>query len=563
MAEAAQSSCCFGLPFRRKRKESYVGSTVPIREQDSIIVRYFKSSSASEDQVSAFANLPISRKLMAAFAAVVAVILASSAIVYDRLRVIELAKNSRVHTTDILETLQQAMDAMVDQETGVRGYLIAGEEKFLEPYHNGSNAFTAAIQKAKDLTRDNPTQQGRLDELNELAKNWRAIAEREIALMAKPETREEARALESSTAGKTGMDRIRAKVNEINGVERDLLAKREAVQKQAFVTAYTMTIIGGIASLIIAMLMGVLLTRGIAVPIARMTRAMTALAKGDTTVEVPGINRRDEIGAMATAAQIFKDNMIERQRAQAELARVGRLTTMGELVASIAHEINQPLAAILANGEAGLRWLNRAEPALDEVRDAMSRMTQDSRRAAKMIENLRALAKKSEPQSLRFNLNNAIEEVLLLTRSELMQHDVALQTDLSAADRIVLGDRVQLQQVVLNLIMNGIEAMSAVMGRAKVLTISSERVKSGGVLVAVKDTGEGIDPETADRIFESFFTTKPNGMGMGLSICRSIIEAHGERFWASPNTPHGAIFQFTLSADGRELSASSQATFSS
>jgi len=324
-----------------------------------------------------------------------------------------------------------------------------------------------------------------------------------------------------------------------------------------------MTIFGGLASLIVAILMGMLLTRGIAVPIARMTRAMTALAKGDTTVEVPGINRRDEIGAMATATEIFKDNLIERQRAQVELARVGRLTTMGELVASIAHEINQPLAAILANSEAGLRWLKRDEPDLDEVRDAMSRITQDSRRAAKMIENLRALAKKSEPQSVRFDLNSAIEEVLLLTRSELIQQDVALRTDLSAADRMVLGDRVQLQQVMLNLIMNGIEAMSTVMGRAKLLTISSERVDSGGVLVAVKDTGEGIAPETADRIFESFFTTKPNGLGMGLSICRSIIEAHGERFWASPNIPHGAIFQFTLPADGTELSASNQATFAS
>ena len=265
---------------------------------------------------------------------------------------------------------------------------------------------------------------------------------------------------------------------------------------------------------------------------------------------------------MATAAEIFKDNMIEHQRAQAELARVGRLTTMGELVASIAHEINQPLAAILANGEAGLRWLNRDEPDLDEVRDAVSRITQDSRRAAKMIENLRALAKKSEPQSARFDINSAIQEVLLLTRSELMQHDVVLHTDLSAADRMVLGDRVQLQQVMLNLIMNGIEAMSAVIDRPKVLTISSVHVESGGVLVAVKDTGEGIDPETADRIFESFFTTKPNGMGMGLSICRSIIEAHGERFWASHNTPHGAIFQFTLPA-GSEPPAPNQATFCS
>jgi signal transduction histidine kinase len=499
---------------------------------------------------------------MAAFAAVVAIILVSSAIVYDRLRVIELAKNSRIHTTDILETLQRAMDAMVDQETGVRGYLITGDEKFLQPYHEGSNAFTAAIRKAKDLIRDNPAQQNRLNELNELAKNWRGIAEREIALIAKPETREDARALEGSTAGKTAMDLIRAKVDEIDEVERGLLSKREAVQKQAFATAYTMTILGGVASLIIAALMGVLLMRGIAVPIARMTGAMTALAKGDTTVNVPGVGRGDEIGAMATAAQIFKDNMIERQAAQAELARVGRLTTMGELVASIAHEINQPLAAILANGDAGMRWLNRDEPDLDEVRDAVSRITQDATRAGKMIENLRALAKKSEPQFARLDINAAIQEILMLTRSELARHNVVLHTDLSAEDRMVFGDRVLLQQVMLNLIMNGIEAMNAVIDRPKVLTISSERVESTGVLVAVKDTGAGIDPATAERIFESFFTTKPNGMGMGLSICRSIIEAHGEHFWTSPNMPHGAIFQFTLPADGRESSAPTQATSS-
>jgi signal transduction histidine kinase len=144
----------------------------------------------------------------------------------------------------------------------------------------------------------------------------------------------------------------------------------------------------------------------------------------------------------------------------------------------------------------------------------------------------------------------------LLTRTELVQHNVALHTDLSTSDRTVFGDRVQLQQVMLNLIMNGIEAMNAVMDRPKVLTISSHRVESGGgMLVAVKDTGAGIDPSIADRIFESLFTTKPSGMGMGLSICRSIIKAHGGGFWASPNTPHGAIFQFTLPTDRRESPA--------
>jgi signal transduction histidine kinase len=510
--------------------------------------------------VSAFANLPISRKLMATFTAVIVVILASSAIVYDRLLAIEWTKNWRVHTTNVLETLHSSMDAMVDQETGVRGYLITGDERFLEPYHRGGNAYTAAIQKIRDLTADNPAQQSRLDELNELAKNWRSgFAERAIALMAKSETRENARALEGSTAGKTAMDLIRHKVDEIDRVERDLLAKRDAVQQQAFATAYTVTIFGGVATLIIATLMGVLLTRSIAAPITRMTSTMTTLAKGDTTVAVPMVSRSDEIGAMAAAAEIFKDNMIERQRAQAELARVGRLTTMGELVASIAHEINQPLAAILMNSDACLRWLNRDEPDLDEARDAVSSITRDGRRTAAVIENLRAMARKSDPQFARLDINSTIQDILVLTRSELTRHNVVVRADLSTGDRTVFADRVQMQQVVLNLIMNGSEAMSAVRDRPKVLTISSERVESGDVLVAVKDTGAGIDPAIADRIFESLFTTKPNGMGMGLSICRSIIEAHGGRFWTSPNTPHGAIFQFTIPGDGREPPTPKQA----
>jgi len=238
---------------------------------------------------------------------------------------------------------------------------------------------------------------------------------------------------------------------------------------------------------------------------------------------------------------------------------VGRLTTMGELVASIAHEINQPLAAIVMNGDASLRWLSREEPDLDEARDAVASITRDGRRAAEVIENLRAMARKSEPQLARLDINSAIQEILALTRNELTRHDVVVRTDLAIGDRTVFADRVQMQQVVLNLIMNGSEAMSAVTDRPKVLTVSSKRVESGDVLVAVKDTGAGIDPAIGDRIFESLYTTKPNGMGMGLSICRSIIKAHGGRFWTSPNTPHGAIFQFTIPGDGREPPAPKQA----
>jgi predicted ATPase/signal transduction histidine kinase len=231
---------------------------------------------------------------------------------------------------------------------------------------------------------------------------------------------------------------------------------------------------------------------------------------------------------------------------QAELARVARLTTMGELAASLSHEINQPLGAIVTLGEAGLRWLNREEPDLDEARDALSHMVRDAERAGGVIRGLRALAKKSGPQVAKLDINDAIREVLTLTRSELQRHGVAVRTEPSADDRPAFGDRVQLQQVLLNLIMNAVESMSAVTDRPKMLTITSEPIEPDGLLVAVEDTGTGIDPAIADRIFDSFITTKPEGMGMGLSICRSIIAAHGGRISASPRVPYGTVFRFTV-----------------
>ena len=234
------------------------------------------------------------------------------------------------------------------------------------------------------------------------------------------------------------------------------------------------------------------------------------------------------------------------RNAQAELVRVARLTTMGELLASIAHEINQPLAAVATSGDACLRWLNRDQPDLDEARDAASRVVRDAHRAGDVIRSLRALTKKSGPQLTKLDIRDAIEEVLALTLGELQQHGVVLHTDLAAGDRPVLGDKVQLQQVLLNLIMNGIQAMGAVTDRRKELTVSVTRAEPGRVQVAVEDTGPGLDPAIAQRIFEPFFTTKSDGLGMGLSICRSIIEAHGGRLWASPRAPHGTALHFTI-----------------
>jgi C4-dicarboxylate-specific signal transduction histidine kinase len=232
--------------------------------------------------------------------------------------------------------------------------------------------------------------------------------------------------------------------------------------------------------------------------------------------------------------------------AQAELARIARLTATGELLSSIVHEISQPLVGIVSSGNACLRWLDREKPDLEAARKSVSRIVRDGTRAGEVIRGLRALAEKSGLQLARLEFNGAIEEVLALTRGEFVMHGITLHTDLSGADRPVFGDRVQLQQVMLNLITNAVEAMSAVADRPKVLTIASEAVEPGGLMVTVEDTGAGLDPATADRIFDPFFTTKPAGMGIGLSICRSIIHAHGGRFWASPRTPCGTAFHFTV-----------------
>jgi C4-dicarboxylate-specific signal transduction histidine kinase len=232
--------------------------------------------------------------------------------------------------------------------------------------------------------------------------------------------------------------------------------------------------------------------------------------------------------------------------ARVDLERMARLTTMGELTASIAHEINQPLGAVVTQSAAGLRWLNRDVPDLDEVRHALSCIMRDGRRAADVVSGLRALAKKSGPRVTKLDIDEVIRQVLGLVRGELLRHDVVLRTVLAAEDRPVTGDRVQLQQVLLNLIMNGVEAMRGVTERNRELTVTSTLAQLGSVLVAVEDTGMGLDPAVAERMFQPFFTTKPDGLGMGLAICRSIIEAHGGRLWVSPRAPHGADVRFTI-----------------
>ncbi|HXM05007.1 MAG TPA: ATP-binding protein, partial [Chthoniobacterales bacterium] len=238
------------------------------------------------------------------------------------------------------------------------------------------------------------------------------------------------------------------------------------------------------------------------------------------------------------------------QKAQAELAHVSRVSTLGELSASIAHEINQPLAALVADASACIRWM--AAQNLDQARTSASRVIANGNRASGIIARIRALAKKAPPQKDWLDLNETIGEVLMIAGSQIRRNQVSLQTQLSSNLPLLMGDKIQLQQVILNLLVNAIEAMSGIAEGPRELWLTSERVTenpsrpNSHVRVAVGDSGPGLDPATLGRLFDTFYTTKPQGLGMGLAISRAIIEAHGGRLQATANIPRGAVFQFIL-----------------
>jgi PAS domain S-box-containing protein len=231
-------------------------------------------------------------------------------------------------------------------------------------------------------------------------------------------------------------------------------------------------------------------------------------------------------------------------RAQAELAHVSRVATLGELTASITHEVNQPLAGIVTNAEASLRWLRRAQPNLDEAQQAIERIIRDGQRAADVVRRLRALVRKEDPVRLPLNLNELVEESLPLMAQELGRQRIRVELSLAPVLPVVLADRVQVQQVLINLLINALQAMVETSGH-RILGITSQ-LEGGDVSLAVRDTGSGIEPAAAHDLFKAFVTTKANGMGMGLSICKSIIEAHGGRIWADADATRGAVFRFTL-----------------
>ncbi|HEY6831609.1 MAG TPA: ATP-binding protein [Pseudolabrys sp.] len=261
---------------------------------------------------------------------------------------------------------------------------------------------------------------------------------------------------------------------------------------------------------------------------------------------------RDARGEPATVLETNTDIEATKQaeetlaQAQAELAHVSRLSTLGELTASIAHEVNQPLAAIVTSGEACLRWLARDEPQLEGVKRGVERMIGDGRRASEVVKRLRTLSKKGDLRKAPINLNEIVDEALLLVQREIGINRIKLRRDYGTSLPVALGDRVQLQQVVINLVLNAIQAMVSVPDSPRELCIETRPCADGKVVVAVRDTGPGIAPQAENQLFTAFFTTKEDGMGMGLSICRSIIESHGGRVWACRNDAGGATFQFSL-----------------
>ena len=275
----------------------------------------------------------------------------------------------------------------------------------------------------------------------------------------------------------------------------------------------------------------------------RETKNYTLRAESDSN---------DEIGHLAV---VFNDMLAELAAArdreiteQAELARADRLMTIGAMTASIAHEINQPLAAIVTNSNAGLRWLANASPDLDEARAALKRIAKDGHRASEVIGSIRAMFKKEAQHKALYDVNDIVQEVLSLVQGDIKKQKVTIRTELANDLPPVLADRVQVQQVVLNLMNNAIDAMSPITDRAHVLRVRSAVHDGNRVSLSVEDSGVGIDPKNAERIFDAFFTTKANGTGLGLAICRSIIEAHGGRLSAAPAQPHGSVFEVVLPA---------------
>ena len=264
------------------------------------------------------------------------------------------------------------------------------------------------------------------------------------------------------------------------------------------------------------------------------------------------------ISLLAIAATTYLALKIEMEKeatfeARSQLAHIARVTTLGEMTATIAHEFNQPLAAVLINGNACLHWLDAEPPDLNEARKNIANIVRDANRASGIVVQVRDLTKGLPPENDWLRVNELILATTLLIDREIQRNQISMQTRLSDDAPLIQGDRVQLQQVLLNLLLNAIEALSSVSIGSRHLVVASAKKDSKSVLVSVYDSGKGLPPDDLGRLFDPFYTTKSDGMGMGLTISRSIVESHGGRIWATPNSPRGAVFQFTLPIDSRML----------
>jgi len=312
------------------------------------------------------------------------------------------------------------------------------------------------------------------------------------------------------------------------------------------------------ASVLTAVLLVRLMPQALALPSpAQLREANERLARAHEDLESRVRERTAQLAEAYAELRAEMDRRLaaehERLRAeqtvrmmQTELAHVGRVTTMGELAASIAHEVSQPLSAVVTNANACLRWLANTPPNVFEARESVSNILRDGQRAGEVIRRIRALLKKTPPQPTEQDVNELLKEVMPLVRDAFLKDNIDARLDLAHDLPAVKGDRVQLQQVILNLIMNGIEAMHQTARDPRRLEISSRRLESGEVAVTVRDSGVGVEPATFEKLFDPFFTTKPSGMGMGLSVSRAIVESHGGRLWASRNDGPGASFHVAL-----------------
>ncbi len=310
----------------------------------------------------------------------------------------------------------------------------------------------------------------------------------------------------------------------------------------------SLTLLGGLVGL--SILLAVMTHRHIVSSVQHLEGVVAKVRESKTPNVASDRDTNDEFSSLTVA---FNDMLAElaaaREREIADQARTAQqtlLTTMGQMAASIAHELNQPLAAIATNGNASLRFLAHTPPDLDEVREALKCIVSDGHRASQLIGTIRSMFKKDGQKRAPVDITQLLQEALGLMQVELQNQRVSLQSELEPQPIQVLGDRVQLQQVVINLITNAIDALGSVTEHPRVLRVRSETNEPDAVVVTVEDSGAGIDPNSTERIFDTFYTTKSHGMGIGLAISRSIVEAHGGRISASPGNPHGAVFQVVL-----------------